>query len=493
MTDTKTLSAKVWNLAHVLRDQGLSYSDYLEQITMLLFLKMVQENVTTARTNLIPETLSWNSLKDLQGPDLTAHYDSIIKQLAGKSGLLGLIFEDAQNRVTNPVLLKKLISIIDAEAWSELGTDVKGDLYESLLERNAQDVKGGAGQYFTPRPLIDAIVEVIQPKLGETIADPACGTGGFLLGAYSYLSKQLKGKVDTKAAKALHERTFYGADIVPSVVRLCAMNLFLHGLETPEDETPLIECVDSLEKDPERLSDVILSNPPFGRKSSMAIVNSKGNLKRETESIKREGFVPTSNKQLNFVQHIHSMLEKNGRAAVVVPDNVLFEGGAGETIRQNLLKRCDVHTLLRLPTGIFYAQGVKSNVLFFDKKPKQSALWAERLWVYDLRTNYNFTLKTRRMVRADLDEFVTLCKLDQRPKRKESERFRSFSYEELFRRDKTNLDIFWLKDEGLESHNSLSADVLASQIISQLEAALSAFRSVEKQLRQPEPHYVKSV
>jgi type I restriction enzyme M protein len=484
VSDAKTLSAKVWNLAHVLRDQGLSYSDYLEQITMLLFLKMAEESSSIA----IPQRLNWASLKGLQGAELLAHYDCIIQMLGEKPGLLNLIFEDARNKIASPTLLSKVISLIDSENWGAMGADVKGDLYESLLERNAQDVKGGAGQYFTPRPLIEAIVEVIDPDIGDTIADPACGTGGFLLAAYSYLRAKLPKNPKPKDLEFLRQNTFYGADIVPSVVRLCAMNLFLHDLEMPDKETPLVECVDSLRQEPRRFSRILLSNPPFGRASSISVVNTNGKLKREQDQIRREGFVATSNKQLNFVQHILSMLEDDGIAAVVVPDNVLFEAGAGEVIRKRLLQTCDVHTLLRLPTGIFYAQGVKSNVLFFDKKPKRDQPWTEHLWVYDLRTNYNFTLKTRRMGNSDLREFVELCRLDERKKRQEgqSERLKSYRYDELIARDKTNLDIFWLKDESLETSRHLpSPDILASEIIEELEAALASFRSIEEQLKQP--------
>ena len=276
-------------------------------------------------------------------------------------------------------------------------------------------------------------------------------------------------------------------DIVPGVVRLCAMNLYLHGLETPEDETPLIENEDALLKEPDRLFDMVLTNPPFGRKSSITIVDAEGNLKRETEHISRAGFETTSNKQLNFVQHVVSMLRPHGTAAVVVPDNVLFEGGTGEKVRQNLLKTCDVHTLLRLPTGIFYAQGVKANVLFFDRKPARSAHWTERVWVYDFRTNINFTLKTNPLKRSDLDDFVSCYQAGARHERAESERFRCFTLEEITARDKTNLDIFWLKDSSLEESANLPApEVLAASIIEDLESALEAFREIAEELETSE-------
>jgi type I restriction enzyme M protein len=483
MSEAKGLSAKVWNLAHIMRDQGLSYSDYLEQITMLLFLKMAQENADIGQGSVIPESYSWATLKELRGSALITQYDAILKKLSEEDGLLNLIFEDARNKITTPTLLERVITLLDSEAWSSFGADVKGDLYEGLLERNAQDVKSGAGQYFTPRPLIDAIVSIIDPNIGQTIADPACGTGGFLLSAFQHLNKRLIDKPNAKNEALLRERTFYGADIVPSVVRLCAMNLFLHGLETPDDQTPLVECTNSLERDPPRLFNIVLANPPFGRSSSMKYADSDDDAENEGEMVRRKGFITTSNKQLNFVQHIYSMLETNGTAGIVLPDNVLFEGGVGEIIRRNLLKTCDVHTLVRLPTGIFYAQGVKANILFFDKKSSRASSWTKRLWVYDLRTNLNFTLKTRRMARSDLDELVAVCKLSARKQRVESERFKSFSYEEIVSRDKSSLDIFWLKDDTLETSLNLPAPhILAAKIIKELEVALDLFRSMESQL-----------
>lgn len=484
MSDAKGLSGKVWNLAHVLRDQGLSYSDYLEQITMLLFLKMAQENKDAGHKSSIPEEFTWHKLRECKGATLIAQYENTLKALGKQQGLLGLIYKDAQNKIVTPVLLERVISLLNSEQWASFGADVKGDLYEGLLERNAQDVKSGAGQYFTPRALIDAILDVVAPKLGQTIADPACGTGGFLLSAFNHLNAQLASKSNAKKAKFLRENTFYGADIVSSVVRLCAMNLFLHGLEMPENQQPLVENTNSLEKDPERLFDLVLANPPFGRSSVMKFADSDSETSGESEIIQRKGFVTTSNKQLNFVQHIKTMLKIGGTGAVILPDNVLFEGGVGEVIRRDLLATCDVHTLLRLPTGIFYAQGVKANVLFFEKKSVQSKPCTERLWVYDFRTNLNFTLKTRRMIRADLDAFVDLCVLSQRKKRKESERFRSFSYAEIIQRDKANWDIFWLKDNAFEPNQVLAKpDVLAANIIRELEIALESFRRVEMQLR----------
>jgi type I restriction enzyme M protein len=370
--------------------------------------------------------------------------------------------------------------MINKEDWGSMDVDVKGDIYEGLLERNASDVKGGAGQYFTPRPLIQAIVEVMKPKPDQVIADPACGTGGFFLSAHDYISKL---DLNKGQKKFLKEKAFKGIDIVPGVVRLCAMNLYLHGIGG--DHCP-IEANDALTTAPGEGDhvDMVLTNPPFGKKSSFTVVNESGKKEQEKQIYERVDFwATTSNKQLNFVQHVVSMLKKNGRAAVVVPDNVLFEGGAGETVRKELLKRCDVHTLLRLPTGIFYAQGVKANVIFFDRKPGSETAWTKKLWIYDLRTNMHFTLKENKLNTDDLKDFIKCYKPKSIARRKETERFKCFEYDELLKRDKVNLDIFWLKDESLEDAENLPApDVLAVEIVEQLEAALEEFKSIEDAL-----------
>jgi type I restriction enzyme M protein len=285
-----------------------------------------------------------------------------------------------------------------------MSADVKGDAYEGLLEKNAQDTKSGAGQYFTPRPLIQAMVDVVQPKPKETLCDPACGTGGFLLAAHDYVVKH-NPNMSADEKRKLKGSTFKGWELVQSTARLCAMNLMLHSIGTDKD-LPIIVS-DSLAADPGDRFEIVLTNPPFGKKSSTTIVAENGKVSRETDIIERQDFwATTSNKQLNFIQHVKTLLKQNGRAAVVVPDNVLFEGGAGETVRRKLLHECDVHTLLRLPTGLFYAQGVKANVLFFDKKPASETPRTKKLWIYDLRTNMRFTLKTSSLQRFDLDEFV---------------------------------------------------------------------------------------
>ena len=397
--------------------------------------------------------------------------------------MLGVIFRKAQNKIQDPAKLRRLIvDLIDKEQWSSLSADVKGDAYEGLLQKNAEDVKGGAGQYFTPRALIAAMVDVIAPQPGQAICDPACGTGGFLLAAHDYLAKHHT--LDRAQKKKLKSGTFFGIELVDSVTRLCAMNLLLHGIGgESEDDLPVVTKDALAGKHGEY--EIVLANPPFGKKSSVTIVNEAGDASKESLVINRDDFwASTSNKQLNFLQHIFTILKQHGRAAVVLPDNVLFEGGAGETIRRELLKQADVHTLLRLPTGIFYAQGVKANVLFFDRKPAQEKPWTQKLWIYDLRTNLHFTLKENTLKRSDLDDFVARFNRKNRSDRRETERFKSFTYDELTKRDKLNLDIFWLKDEALEESANLPApEVIAADITADLEAALEQFAMIAEDLK----------
>ncbi len=366
--DSSALVNKLWNYCNILRDDGLSYGDYVEQLTFLLFLKMAHERTQPPynQPSIIPDDYAWPSLVELDGIPLEQHYRRTLETLGKEPGMLRTIFRKAQNRIQDPAKLKRLVAdLIDKESWSILDADVKGDIYEGLLQKNAEDVKSGAGQYFTPRPLIRAIVDVMQPKPGVTIMDP--GTGGFLLAAHEYISKHYAREMDAEQKRFLKLDALRGIEIVDAAARLCAMNLFLHGIGG--DESP-IRVADSLAAKDSNNYDLVLTNPPFGKKSSITIINEGGEESREALTVFRDDFwATTSNKQLNFVQHVVSLLKMNGRAAVVIPDNVLFEGRAGETIRRKLLKSCDVHTLLRLPTGIFYAQGVKANVLFFDRKP----------------------------------------------------------------------------------------------------------------------------
>jgi type I restriction enzyme M protein len=478
--ESSTIVQRLWNYCNVLRDDGVSYGDYVEQLTYLLFLKIADEQTKPPfnKPSIIPKGFDWQSLLEKDGDALEIQYRHILEELGKKKGMLGVIFRKSQNKVQDPAKLKRLIMLINDETWAGLDIDVKGDIYEGLLQKNAEDIKSGAGQYFTPRPLIKAIVEVIQPKPGMTICDPACGTGGFLLASHDYISKY---KLDKGQKTALKYKTFKGWGIVDNVVRLCTMNLYLHGIGG--DDSPIITG-DSLISDPGDHFDIVLTNPPFGKKSSVTIVNGEGKADKESLVYERQDFwATTSNKQLNFLQHVKTLLKINGKAAIVVPDNVLFEGGAGETVRRKLLHECDVHTLLRLPTGIFYAQGVKANVLFFDRKPASEKPWTEKLWIYDLRTNKHFTLKTNTLRFEDLQDFVKCYNPENRHKRKETERFKAFAYDDLIQRDKVSLDIFWLKDESLEDSDKLpDPDILAREIADNLESALEQFSSIYEEL-----------
>jgi type I restriction enzyme M protein len=470
---------RLWNYCNVLRDDGVSYGDYVEQLTFLLFLKVADEQTKPPfnKPSSIPQELDWQSLLKKDGDALEVHYRHILDSLGKAGGMLGIIFRKAQNKIQDPAKLKRLIELINEETWVGLDIDVKGEIYEGLLQKNAEDVKGGAGQYFTPRPLVKAIVEVTGPEPGQTVCDPACGTGGFLLASHDFISNPKNYSLDKDQKTFLRFKTFKGKDIVDGVARLCVMNLFLHGIGG--EESP-IEVGDSLISDPGHRFDIVLTNPPFGKKSSITIVNGEGKADRETLVYERQDFwATTSNKQLNFLQHVKTILKINGKCAIVVPDNVLFEGGAGETVRKKLLAECDVHTLLRLPTGVFYAQGVKANVLFFDRKEAREKPWTERLWIYDLRTNKHFTLKTNPLRYDDLRDFIQSYNPKNRFERKETDRFRSFSYDELMQRDKVSLDIFWLKDESLEdSENLPSPDLIAAEIVENLESALEQFSSI---------------
>lgn len=481
---------KLWNYCNVLRDDGMSYGDYVEQLTYLLFLKMADERSKPPYNlpSLIPKKYNWQNLLKKDGDPLFDHYRHLLEELGQKKGLLQLIFGRAQNKFQDPAKLRRLIvDLIDKEDWSSMSADVKGDAYEGLLEKNAQDTKSGAGQYFTPRPLIAAMVDVIAPKPKDTICDPACGTGGFLLASHDYIAKHFKLNKDQK--RFLDESALRGWELVHNTARLCAMNMMLHGIGHG-DNLPLV-VADSLASDPGDRFEIVMTNPPFGKKSSTTIIGADGKPYKEKETIEREDFwSTTSNKQLNFVQHVKTLLKQHGRAAIVVPDNVLFEGGAGETIRRKLLHECDVHTLLRLPTGLFYAQGVKANVLFFDRKPASEKPWTKKLWIYDFRTNKDFTLKTNPLKRENLDEFVKCYNPENRHTRKPTwsekkpdGRWRVFDYDELINRDKASLDIFWLKDESLEdSENLPEPGVIAREISEDLQNALEQFQLIADDL-----------
>ncbi|HUU03863.1 MAG TPA: class I SAM-dependent DNA methyltransferase [Myxococcota bacterium] len=490
MNDSGRIVQKLWSYCNVLRDDGLSYQDYLEQLTFLLFLKMADERAALIdQEQPIPKGYRWADLAkpQMEGEKLEAHYKNTLQTLGKRPGLLGLIFRKSQNKIQDPAKLRQLIvELIGKEQWLSMSSDVKGDAYEGLLEKNAQDTKSGAGQYFTPRPLIQAIVDCIKPTPKERICDPACGTGGFLLATYDYLAKNYK--LDKTKKKFLRYEALRGVELVDGVSRLCAMNLFLNGIGPDDGEIePPIVTDDSLRNEPSDHFEVVLTNPPFGKKSSITVVNEEGETDKQTITYNRPDFwTTTSNKQLNFVQHVKSLLKINGRAAVVVPDNVLFEGGAGETVRRKLLHECDVHTLLRLPTGIFYAQGVKANVIFFDRRPASDKPWTKKLWIFDFRTNIHFTLKQNRLTRQTLDEFVECYKPDDRQHRKQTwsekkpeGRWRAFNIDELLNRDKVSLDIFWLRDESLEDSANLPAPpVIAEEIADDLRSALEQIEDI---------------
>ena len=495
--ETRRLVARLWNYCDVLRDDGVSTIDYIEQLTFLLFLKMAHER---ANRKLAPDEAlkpvadAWQRLLDADGDELEIEYRHTLEDLARSPGTLGVIFRKAQNKIQDPAKLKRLIvDLIGKEKWSSEGVDVKGAAYEELLAKGAEDVKSGAGQYFTPRALTSAMVDCLQPGPDDIVCDPACGTGGFLLAAAEYVTERYRSTLTPEQRTRFDTGAISGIELVDGTARLAAMNMLLHGIGKPTGPS-LIKVSDALATPPTEYPSIVLANPPFGKKSSITVIGENGGkANREDIEYNRPDFwVTTKNKQLNFVQHIASMLGIPGTAGVVVPDNVLFEGGAGETVRRRLLQQFDVHTLLRLPTGIFYAGGVKANVLFFDKKPaRPEKPWTSTLWVYDFRTAQHFTLKQNRMQRHHLDDFVA-CYLgsreneaqEKRGKRKETDRFKPFTYDDLIARDKVSLDITWLKDPSLDDADSLlPPDVIAREIVEDLDAALSEFAVIAESLQ----------
>lgn len=486
---SQEIVAKVWSFCHVLRDAGVSYGDYLEQLTYLIFLKMAEEYSKPPynRKIDIPSEYRWSSLKKLKGEALDVHYRKTLRDLANRKGMLGQIFTKSQNKIEDPAMLSRVIDMIDKESWTQLEADVKGDIYEGILKKNAEDTKSGAGQYFTPRALIKAIVECVSPEPGKTIADPACGTGGFLLAAYDYIVAKHGASMDKGEKAFLKNGAFWGNEIVPSTRRLCLMNLMLHNIGTI-DGAPPIAPDDALLASPKATVDYVLANPPFGKKSTMTVTNGDGEEEKEDFVYNRQDFwVSTANKQLNFVQHIKTMLKTTGKAAVVVPDNVLFEGGAGEVVRKELMKTSNLHTILRLPTGIFYAHGVKANVIFFDNMEASKKPWTTDVWIYDYRTNVHHTLKRKPLTYEDLTPFIACYQAKDRKTLSHTwseegnpeGRFRRYTYEEILARDKTSLDIFWLKDASLADMDNLpDPDVLAEEIIENIEASLINFKNV---------------
>lgn len=425
-----TLVKKVWDIANVLASAGVGFTDYITQLTYILFLKMDAEKEELGLGSSLPEGCKWNDIIELSGDDLIDKYEEILKDLSKVEGLIGTIFTKASNKINSPVHLAKVLQMVGNENWYMMEGDFKGAIYEAILEKNGQDKKSGAGQYFTPRALIKAMVEVADPKITETVADPACGTGGFLLAAFEHMKPQSR---EISKQNFLKNNALFGADNTALVVTLASMNLYLHDIGT--DKSPII-CQDSLLDTSDRMFDVILANPPFGTRPQGSVA---------VDSARPE-FIKTSDNQVNFLQHIMSIVKTGGRVAVVLPDNVLTDGNATAKVREKLLEDFNLHTILRLPTGIFYANGVKTNVLFFEKGEK-----TKDIWVYDYRTGIKHTMATKPMTRADLDDFVNCyCSghIDERKATYSEEnpngRWRKFTEEEVYSRDQLKLDFKWL-------------------------------------------------
>ena len=493
MNSTPIIS-RVWSFCTTLRDDGVSYGDYLEQLTYLIFLKMADEYSKPPynRDVGIPAEFNWQSLKTRRGAELEGHYLALLRQLGARRGMLGQIFTKSQNKIQDPAKLFRLIDMVDDTEWVTMGADIKGDIYEGLLEKNAEDTKSGAGQYFTPRPLIRAMVECVRPQPGTLVADPACGTGGFFLAAYDFITNPDNFKLDRAQKAFLKHKAFHGNEIVANTRRLCLMNMFLHNIGEIDGDVSVLPN-DSLVADAGKRFDYVLANPPFGKKSSMSFTNEEGEQERDDLTYTRQDFwATTSNKQLNFVQHIRTMLKTTGRAAVVVPDNVLFEGGADETIRKKLLEKyrpphhpAPADRRLLRPRR----QGQRDLLRHHEASPNP---WTKQVWYYDYRTNIHHTLKKKPMRFEHLSDFIQCYNPRNRHQRTASwdekkspeGRWRTYSYEEITARDKTSLDIFWLKDKNLTDLDNLpEPDHLAEEIIENLEAGLESFRLVLEGLR----------
>ena len=481
-----TLNKKIWNMAGVLMDDGVSNSDYLEQLTYLLFLKMSDELSKPPYNKKIPipEDCRWEELKNCNGEDLEIKYKYILNTLAQSEGILKEIYSESQCKITKPSLLSKVIAMIDRENWNSMSSDVKGDIYEGLLQKIAEDTKSGAGQYFTPRPVINTMVKCLKPKPDKTIVDPCCGSGGFLLSAKKYIEEHYN--LNKEQKENLKFNTFRGWEIVQNTYRLCLMNLFLHNISDFEGKPPITRN-DSLSADPGERFDYVLTNPPFGRKSSITFTTEDGDQEDEERIYNRQDFwVTSSNKQINFVQHIHTILKNNGKAAVVVPDNVLFEEGAAQTVRKKLLENTNFHTILRLPTGIFYKPGVKANVIFFDNKMASPKIETREIWIYDFRSNVHFTLKQNPLKESDLEDFVQCFNSNNILDRKETYsennpngRWRKFSYEEIKEKYNYNLDITWMKSNDIDIEELELEDIL-KKIKTESEQMNSMVKELEK-------------
>jgi type I restriction enzyme M protein len=471
---TNDIVAKLWSLCHVLRDDGVTYNEYVTELTFLLFLKMLEETGKEAR---LPKAYRWKELAKREGLDQLDYYKRLLLDLGKpdvKDGLVRAIFTDAQTKLRKPTNLKALTSSIDQLDWFSAREEGLGNLYEGLLEKNASDKKSGAGQYFTPRPLIDCVIRLMKPQPGEVVQDPAAGTAGFLVAADRYVKDRTDDLYKLPSDKAHFQRNsaFVGAELVPDTHRLCLMNLLLHGIEGG------VELADTLSPDGERLpkADLLLTNPPFGTKKG------GGRPTRTDFSVTAD----TSNKQLAFVEHIVRALKPGGRAAVVVPDNVLFEDNTGRRLRTWLMELCNLHTILRLPTGIFYAQGVKTNVLFFQRGKTDKAN-TKAVWVYDLRANMPAFGKTRPLTVEDFADFEKAYGDDpsggtKRKDQGEEGRWRCFTREQITARN-DNLDIAWLRDTEAEAEEQLTEpEDVAAVIIGHLKAALADIEELSEEL-----------
>ena len=470
MTVTHDIVAKLWNLCNVLKDDGVTYHQYVSELTYLLFLKMVEE---TEREDKLPKGYRWKDLVSKPAPDRLEHYKLLLIHL-GSHGTRQVqeIYANATSFIKKPTTLSMLVTSIDDLDWYSARQEGLGDLYEGLLEKNANEKKSGAGQYFTPRVLINVMVQLMKPEIGEMIQDPAAGTAGFLIAANHFIRKHKDiYELSEEEFHAYKNKTFFGMEHVQDTHRLAMMNMMLHGLDGDAQESGMIYG-DTLSPKGQQLpkSDLIMTNPPFGTKKGGGVPS-------------RDDFTyPTSNKQLAFLQHIYRSLKPGGRAAVVLPDNVLFEGNVGKDIRKDLMNKCDLHTILRLPTGIFYAHGVKTNVLFFTRG-KKDVNNTKEVWVYDLRTNMPSFGKTTPLTKDHFKEFIGCFGNDpyKKSKRKdlgEEGRFRVFSRDYIHERGES-LDISWLKDDSLEDAANLpEPEVLAQEAMEELEGAMSDLQDI---------------
>lgn len=468
MTDTQaksetTLVKKVWDIANVLAAAGVGFTDYITQLTYILFLKMDDEKEELGLGSSLPEGYKWKDIVGINGSDLIEKYEEILKELAKDTGLIGTIFTKASNKIDSPVHLAKVIRMVQDENWYMMESDFKGTIYEAILEKNGQDKKSGAGQYFTPRSLIKAMVDVTDPKITETVADPACGTGGFLLAAYEHMKVQSK---EISKQNFLKNNALFGADNTPLVVTLASMNLYLHDIGT--SKSPIV-CQDSLLDTSDKMYNVILANPPFGTRPQGSI----------EVSANRPEFIKTSDNQVNFLQHIMSIVKPDGRVAVVLPDNVLTDGKATAKVREKLLKEFNLHTILRLPTGIFYAGGVKTNVIFFEKGTE-----TKDIWVYDYRTGIKHTMATKPMTREHLDDFVNCyCsghmedRVSTYSEENPNSRWRKFTAEEVYSRDQLKLDFKWIDLTEKD-------DRTVTELLSEMQAKATAIGEAVSKLQE---------